>query len=92
MKIFFGVWKHIASQNLYAFRSIGRNVKYMNLEAHHVQLFESKMIGTINDGMILPIGTAWNRDLDDFLQKFQLIEKYDMLAVEYDVTKNIFFK
>jgi hypothetical protein len=83
MRIHCGVWKHIENQKLYCLMSIGRNKKTLELEAHYMQLYDSIMRGTKNDGMKLPYGTIWNRELDEFLAKFQLVQP-GTKHLEYD--------
>lgn len=63
-----GIYQHLVNGKLYQVTGFVRCVINPNQEkVLYKQLYQSKLNGT---NTILPIGTNWIRDIDDFNKKF----------------------
>lgn len=81
-----GIYKHVASGKLYNVLGVGRTVENLQQVVIYSQLYESVLKVDKNDGQlapeaeILPIGSLWTREYEDFVSvksnkaKFEFVE------------------
>lgn len=63
-----GLYRHTTTGNIYKVIGVGRSVENPNKEVViYQQLYESKLKDT---DIVLPNGSLWTRDIDDYKKKF----------------------